>query len=58
MNAEKNFTISEAPVVLTIHLKRFTPTGRKITELIKYPEVLNLGPAMADVRFLLLSPAP
>ncbi|GJN88157.1 hypothetical protein Rhopal_001122-T1 [Rhodotorula paludigena] len=50
VNAEKNFTISEAPVVLTIHLKRFTPTGRKITGLIKYPEVLNLGPAMADSR--------
>lgn len=44
-------------MVLTIHLKRFTVTGRKINEAIAYPEILNLGPYMSDVRpLLLLSP--
>lgn len=37
-------------MVLTIHLKRFTPSGRKIGDSIKYPEVLHLGPYMSDVR--------
>lgn len=41
-------------MVLTIHLKRFTPMGRKITEPIKYPEVLALGPYMSDVRFFVV----
>jgi len=36
-------------MVLTIHLKRFTVTGRKINEPIAYPETLNLGPYMSDV---------
>lgn len=59
VNAEKQFTIDKAPLVLTIHLKRFTPTGRKVSGLIKYPETLNLKGYMSDVSFLpLLSFAP
>ncbi|GAA6048143.1 hypothetical protein JCM3770_003682 [Rhodotorula araucariae] len=48
VNAEKNFTIDEAPLVLTVHLKRFTPTGRKLTYPLKYPEQLKLGPYMSS----------
>ncbi|KAM0787932.1 hypothetical protein ACM66B_006137 [Microbotryomycetes sp. NB124-2] len=48
VNAEKRFTIDKAPMILTIHLKRFTPTGRKITEQINYPEHLKLGHYMSD----------
>ncbi|BGP37514.1 hypothetical protein JCM10449v2_001420 [Rhodotorula kratochvilovae] len=48
VNAEKNFTIDEAPLVLTIHLKRFTPTGRKLAYPLKYPEQLKLGPYMSS----------
>lgn len=36
-------------MVLTVHLKRFTATGRKISEPIGYPEVLDLKPYMSDV---------
>ncbi|KPV77255.1 uncharacterized protein RHOBADRAFT_52189 [Rhodotorula graminis WP1] len=50
VNAEKNFTIDEAPLVLTIHLKRFTPTGRKLAYPLKYPEQLKLGPYMSSVN--------
>lgn len=57
VNAEKSFTIHEAPMVLTIHLKRFTPSGRKIGDSIKYPELLQLGPYMSDVRSSLLLPS-
>ena len=49
VNAEKSFTIDEAPLCLTIHLKRFTPSGRKIGDTIHYPETLKLGPYMSDV---------
>ncbi|GAA5954899.1 hypothetical protein JCM3765_007805 [Sporobolomyces pararoseus] len=48
VNAEKQFTIEKAPLVLTIHLKRFTPTGRKVSGVIKYPETLNLRGYMSD----------
>ena len=48
VNARKSFSISEAPQILHIHFKRFTPTGRKITDAIGYPEELNLGPYMSD----------
>lgn len=53
--AEKQFLIEKSPLVLTIHLKRFTPTGRKVGGFIKYPEVLNLKGYMTDVRLLSLS---
>lgn len=40
--AEKRFTIHQAPTVLTVHLKRFSPLGRKISHPIGYPERLSL----------------
>ncbi|EIM85714.1 cysteine proteinase [Stereum hirsutum FP-91666 SS1] len=49
--AEKRFTIHEAPVVLTIHLKRFSPLGRKIGHAIKYDEKLTLAPYMSEGQF-------
>ncbi|GAA6003336.1 hypothetical protein JCM10207_000282, partial [Rhodosporidiobolus poonsookiae] len=48
VNAEKFFRIEDAPLVLTIHLKRFTPTGRKIQGPVKYPETLRLGQYMSN----------
>ena len=56
--AEKQFLIEKSPLVLTIHLKRFTPTGRKVGGFIKYPEVLNLKGYMTDVRLLPPSLSP
>lgn len=38
--------IVKAPEVLSLHLKRFTATGRKITSTIKYTGNLNLDPYM------------
>ena len=49
--AEKQFTIHEAPTVLTIHLKRFSPMGRKIGHQIRYDERLSLQPYMSDGAF-------
>jgi ubiquitin carboxyl-terminal hydrolase 36/42 len=46
--AEKGFTIHKAPPVLIIHLKRFTPFGRKLTIPIRYDEQLQLQPFMSD----------
>ncbi|KAJ1308891.1 hypothetical protein OPQ81_004578 [Rhizoctonia solani] len=48
VTAEKFMTIHEAPVCLTIHLKRFSPTGRKIVNPITYPEVLDLQKFMSE----------
>ncbi|KZT71453.1 cysteine proteinase [Daedalea quercina L-15889] len=48
VSADKNFTIHDAPLVLTIHLKRFSPMGRKIGHLIKYEERLSLQPYMSE----------
>ncbi|SCV72777.1 BQ2448_4314 [Microbotryum intermedium] len=48
VNAEKGFTIDGAPMVLMIHLKRFTATGRKIGDTIRYPDQLQLGNYMSD----------
>lgn len=42
VDATKGFTIHEAPMVLTIHLKRFTLSGQKITRQIHYPDSLVL----------------
>lgn len=50
VNAEKQFTIDEAPPVLTVHLKRFSPTGRKIGHQISYDEILKLQPYMSECR--------
>ena len=43
VNASKRFTIDTPPLVLTVHLKRFTLTGSKLTRAIKYPYTLQLG---------------
>ncbi|KAJ9106112.1 hypothetical protein QFC21_001254 [Naganishia friedmannii] len=42
VDATKQMLIVKAPEVLSLHLKRFTPTGRKITSTIKYTANLNL----------------
>ncbi|KDQ64359.1 hypothetical protein JAAARDRAFT_94004, partial [Jaapia argillacea MUCL 33604] len=49
--AEKQFTIHDAPLVLTVHLKRFTPLGRKIGHLVRYEERITLRPAMSEGQF-------
>lgn len=46
--AEKRFTVHDAPAVLTIHLKRFSPLGRKIGHHVHYDERLMLQPAMSE----------
>ncbi|KAH9850784.1 cysteine proteinase [Lenzites betulinus] len=51
VNADKQFTIDEAPLVLTFHLKRFSPMGRKIPHLVNYPERLSLQPYMSDGKY-------
>lgn len=51
VNAEKRFTIHEAPAVLTVHLKRFSPLGRKIGHHISYDETLNLQSYMSKDAF-------
>jgi hypothetical protein len=48
VNAEKSFTIHDAPQILTVHLKRFTPTGRKFSRPVAYGEKLNLAPYMSE----------
>lgn len=51
VNAEKRFTIHEAPIVLTVHLKRFSPLGRKIPHQVEYDEKLSLAPYMSEGSF-------
>jgi len=51
VNAEKRFTIHDAPPVLTVHLKRFSPLGRKITHPLEYDEDLTLQPYMSSGQF-------
>lgn len=46
--AEKRFTVHDAPAVLTIHLKRFSPLGRKVGHHVHYDERLMLQPAMSE----------
>ncbi|KAF7352580.1 Ubiquitin carboxyl-terminal hydrolase [Mycena venus] len=46
--AEKRFSVHEAPMVLTVHLKRFTPMGRKIGNHVDYEERLTLKPYMSE----------
>lgn len=43
VNATKQFTIDQAPRCLTIHLKRFTLTGQKLSKQIQFTENLTLG---------------
>ncbi|KAI0346869.1 cysteine proteinase [Trametopsis cervina] len=48
VTADKQFTIHDAPMVLTVHLKRFTPMGRKMAHPIRYDEHLSLQPFMSQ----------
>lgn len=47
VNAEKRFTIHEAPLVLTVHLKRFSPLGKKLSHPLQYEETLSLQHCMS-----------
>lgn len=49
--ADKGFTVHDAPTILTIHMKRFTPFGRKIVNPVRYDEQLDLQPYMSDGQF-------
>ena len=49
--AEKQFTIHDAPAVLTVHLKRFSPLGRKIGHFVHYDERLSLQPVMSEGQY-------
>jgi len=49
--ASKRFTIHDAPVALTIHLKRFSPLGRKIGHLVRYDERLSLAQAASEGQY-------
>ncbi|KAF4619502.1 hypothetical protein D9613_005272 [Agrocybe pediades] len=51
VNAEKSFSIHEAPLVLTVHLKRFSPLGRKLTHPIQFDQQLQLQPYMSKGQF-------
>ncbi|KAI0832628.1 cysteine proteinase [Trametes gibbosa] len=51
VNADKQFTIDEAPLVLTLHLKRFSPMGRKIPHPVGYTERISLQPYMSDGKY-------
>ena len=51
VTANKQFTVHDAPMVLTVHLKRFSPFGRKIGHPIRYDERLSLQPVMSDGQF-------
>ncbi|KAH8926491.1 cysteine proteinase [Atractiella rhizophila] len=46
--AEKRFSIEKAPMVLTVHLKRFTSMGKKINGPVGYPERLNIAPYLSQ----------
>ncbi|KIY49456.1 cysteine proteinase, partial [Fistulina hepatica ATCC 64428] len=45
--AEKRFSVHQAPTVLTVHLKRFSPYGGKDGHPISYDESLLLQPFMS-----------
>ncbi|EAU84350.1 Usp36 protein [Coprinopsis cinerea okayama7 len=51
VTAEKRFTIHDAPLVLTVHLKRFSPLGRKIGHPVTYDDHLSLQPFMSEGSF-------
>lgn len=48
VSADKQFTIHEAPTVLSIHLKRFSPMGRKIGHQVNYGERISLQSFMSE----------
>jgi len=49
--ASKQFTIHEAPEALTIHLKRFSPLGRKIGHPVQYDQRLSLTHAVSEGQY-------
>ena len=51
VDASKRFTIHDAPEVLTIHLKRFSPLGRKIGHAVQYDERLTLAQAVSEGQY-------
>ena len=48
VDAVKQFTIDAAPPILTIQLKRFGLTGRKITRSIEFPDKLDISGFLSD----------
>ncbi|EPQ28339.1 uncharacterized protein PFL1_04166 [Pseudozyma flocculosa PF-1] len=48
VDATKQFTIEKAPLALTIHLKRFTIFGGKISRQIAFEDSINIAPYMSD----------
>jgi ubiquitin carboxyl-terminal hydrolase 36/42 len=50
VDAEKQLTVHDAPIVLTIHFKRFTPLGRKLCHRVDYGEQLSLHTAITKGR--------
>lgn len=51
VNAEKRFTLHDSPVVLTVHLKRFSPLGHKIGHHVQYDDHLTLQPYMSQGQY-------
>ncbi|EPZ36416.1 cysteine proteinase [Rozella allomycis CSF55] len=47
VDATKKFSITDAPLVLTLHLKRFSMTGQKIPKFVEFKEKLDLTPFMS-----------
>lgn len=50
VDATKQFTIESAPPALTVHLKRFTVFGGKVSRQIAFEESLNVGPYLSASR--------
>ncbi|RLN42185.1 hypothetical protein C2845_PM01G47180 [Panicum miliaceum] len=48
VNMEKHFKVEQAPEVLVIHLKRFTNSGGKIWDKVKYPLELDINSFMSS----------
>ncbi|KAG2550333.1 ubiquitin carboxyl-terminal hydrolase 20-like isoform X5 [Panicum virgatum] len=49
VNMEKHFKVEQAPGVLVIHLKRFTNSGGKILDKVKYPLELDINSFMSSL---------
>ncbi|SPO22414.1 related to ubiquitin carboxyl-terminal hydrolase 36 [Ustilago trichophora] len=47
VDATKQFTIESAPPALTVHLKRFTMLGGKVSRQIAFEENLNIAPYLS-----------
>ncbi|PUZ39968.1 hypothetical protein GQ55_9G386300 [Panicum hallii var. hallii] len=48
VNMEKHLKVEQAPEVLVIHLKRFTNSGGKILDKVKYPLELDINSFMSS----------